>query len=118
MNNHTISESRVDDIGMDYSQIYLIGRLNKIENSATRIPASWYLLGQDCPSYPPTNFDTSNPGNEETNLHVDVQDNHYNLVRRLGAASTNLLKNERGALPLGKKDRTVDDQEQVYTSSQ
>jgi len=78
-----------------------------IENSATRILASWYLLGQDSPSYPPTNFDATNPDSEETNLHVDVQDDHYKLVRTLGAASTVLLKNEHGALPLGKKDRSI-----------
>ena len=78
-----------------------------IEISATRILASWYLLEQDSPSYPPTNFDAFKPDSEETNSHVDVQDDHYKLVRKLGAASTVLLKNERGVLPLGKKDRSI-----------
>jgi len=36
-----------------------------------------------------------------------VQEDHYKFVRELGAASTVLLKNERGALPLGKKDRSI-----------
>jgi len=107
VNNGTISESRVDDMGTDYFSSFFdkIFHIN-IENSATRILASWYLLGQDS-SYPPTNFDATHPDSEETNLHVDVQDNHYKLVRTLGAASTVLLKNERGVLPLGKKDRSI-----------
>ena len=78
-----------------------------IDNPATRILASWYLLEQDSPSYPPTNFDAFNPDNDETNEHIDVQYDHYKLVRTLGAASTVLLKNERGVLPLGKKDRSI-----------
>ena len=36
-----------------------------------------------------------------------MQDNHDTLVRELGAASAVLLKNEYGALPLGKKDRKI-----------
>lgn len=35
-----------------------------------------------------------------TNLHVDVQDDHYTVVREIGAAGSVLLKNEGGALPL------------------
>jgi beta-glucosidase-like glycosyl hydrolase len=31
-----------------------------------------------------------------------VQDSHFKLVRELGAASTVLLKNKNGALPLGE----------------
>ncbi|KIM41998.1 glycoside hydrolase family 3 protein [Hebeloma cylindrosporum] len=88
VNNGTISEGRVDDM-------------------ATRILASWYLLEQDSPSYPPTNFDAFNPDNDETNSHVDVQEDHYKFVRELGAASTVLLKNKGGVLPLGKKDRSI-----------
>ncbi len=47
------------------------------------------------------------PDSDETNLHIDVQDDHYQLVRTLGSASAVLLKNERGVLPLGKKDRSI-----------
>ncbi|KAF8637156.1 hypothetical protein AX17_003060 [Amanita inopinata Kibby_2008] len=85
--NGTIPEARVDDM-------------------ATRILAGWYLLGQDLPSYPSTNFDAFFPDNEATNEHIDVQDDHYKLVREIGASSTVLLKNERGALPF-KKARTI-----------
>ncbi|KAJ3513390.1 hypothetical protein NLJ89_g2974 [Agrocybe chaxingu] len=88
VNNGTISESRVDDM-------------------ATRILAAWYFLHQDKPSFPAVNFNAFVPDDDATNFHVDVQDNHYKLVRELGAASTVLLKNVRGALPLGRKDRSI-----------
>jgi beta-glucosidase-like glycosyl hydrolase len=42
------------------------------------------------------------PDNEATNSHIDVQDDHYLLVREMGAASTVLLKNKNNALPLNK----------------
>jgi len=106
VNNGTIPEGRVDDMGAIYFQHFGISH-NITKISATRILASWYLLEQDSPSYPPTNFDAFNPDSEETNSHVDVQDDHYKLVRKLGSASAVLLKNERGTLPLGKKDRSI-----------
>ncbi|KAF8346564.1 glycoside hydrolase family 3 protein [Amanita rubescens] len=79
--NGTVSEARVDDM-------------------ATRILAGWYLMGQDSPSYPETNFNAFYPLDEATNEHVDVQDDHAELVRQIGASSTVLLKNIGGALPL------------------
>jgi len=86
--NGTIPESRVDDM-------------------ATRILASWYLLGQDSPDYPTTNFNANHPLDEETNEHIDVQDDHQKLVREIGAASIVLLKNVNDALPLQKPRRLV-----------
>ncbi|KAG6849373.1 hypothetical protein H0H93_008977 [Arthromyces matolae] len=83
VNNGTIPESRVDDM-------------------ATRILAAWYLLHQDDPSYPTTNFNAFQPDDESTNQHIDVQDDHYKIVREIGAASIVLLKNENDALPLNK----------------
>jgi beta-glucosidase-like glycosyl hydrolase len=70
--------------------------------SATRIIAGWYFVHQDAGNYPTTNFDAFNPASEETNEHVDVQEDHYKVVREIGAASTVLLKNQNGALPLTK----------------
>ena len=35
-----------------------------------------------------------------TNEHVDVQADHFKVVREIGAAGTVLLKNVAGALPL------------------
>ncbi|KAI0289895.1 glycoside hydrolase superfamily [Multifurca ochricompacta] len=86
--NNTIPEARVDDM-------------------ATRILAAWYLLGQDSPNYPKTNFNAFQSLDEATNEHVDVQDNHGALVREIGAASAVLLKNVNGALPLKKPRRLV-----------
>ncbi len=64
-------------------------------------------MDQDSSTFPAVNFDAFNPDSDETNLHIDVQDDHYQLVRTLGSASAVLLKNERGVLPLGKKDRSI-----------
>jgi len=38
--------------------------------------------------------------------HVDVQDDHYKLVREMGAASVVLLKNVNGTLP-SKKPKSL-----------
>ncbi|KAE9407346.1 glycoside hydrolase family 3 protein [Gymnopus androsaceus JB14] len=86
--NGTIPQTRVDDM-------------------ATRIIASWYFLGQDTPDYPQVSFNAFNAQDETTNLHVDVQEDHYKLVREMGAASTVLLKNVNGALPLTGKERSL-----------
>lgn len=83
VNNGTIPISRVDDM-------------------ATRIIAAWYYLHQDNAGYPKTNFDAFHPDNQITNAHIDVQDDHYQLVREMGAASTVLLKNTNNTLPLNK----------------
>ncbi|KAJ3537917.1 hypothetical protein NMY22_g5393 [Coprinellus aureogranulatus] len=88
VNNGTIPEARVDDM-------------------ATRILAGYYLLKQDSPSFPPVNFDAFKPDDQDLNDHIDVQtDEHEQLVRDLGSASVVLLKNERGALPLGGNKAT------------
>jgi beta-glucosidase len=86
--NGTIPEARVDDM-------------------ATRILASWYLLGQDSPNYPTTNFDASHPLEEATNEHIDVQDDHGKLVREIDASGIVLLKNVKKALPLKKPRKLV-----------
>jgi beta-glucosidase-like glycosyl hydrolase len=86
--NGTIPEARVDDM-------------------ATRILASWYLLGQDSPSYPKTNFNAYHPLDEATNEHVDVQDDHGRLVREIDTSSIVLLKNVHDALPLKKPRKLV-----------
>ncbi|KAG9113524.1 hypothetical protein FRC07_007769, partial [Ceratobasidium sp. 392] len=52
--------------------------------------------------FPPVNFDAFRPLAPESNLHVDVGGDHYKLVLGLGAASTILLKNVNGTLPLKK----------------
>ncbi|KAK0201421.1 glycoside hydrolase family 3 protein [Desarmillaria ectypa] len=87
VHNETIPETRVDDM-------------------ASRILASWYFLHQDDPTFSDVNFDTFLPDNEATNARIDVRDDHYKLVRDVSAASTILLKNVGGALPL-KKPRSL-----------
>ncbi|KAF7290649.1 Glycoside hydrolase family 3 protein [Mycena indigotica] len=81
--NNTIAQARLDDM-------------------ATRVIAGWYLLHQDAGNFPPTNFDAFKPDSEETNEHIDVQEDHHKVVRKIGAASTVLLKNTNNALPLNK----------------
>ncbi|KAF9553682.1 glycoside hydrolase family 3 protein [Agrocybe pediades] len=81
--------------------------LSRVDDMATRILASYYLLHQDSASYPPVSFDAFQPDNDDTNEHVDVQENHWELVRKLGAVSMVLLKNVGQALPLGKKGRSL-----------
>ena len=84
---------------------------------ATRILASWYLLHQDSPSYPPVSFNSFQIDADEYNAHVDVQDSHHKLVRELGAASIVLLKNKNSALPLGKHESKVAERTLVLIGS-
>jgi beta-glucosidase len=70
-----------------------------------RILAGWYFLGQDS-GYPETNFDAWYPLDDTKNKHVNVQDDHWKVVRDIAAASIVLLKNTGDALPL-KKPRSI-----------
>ncbi|KAF7290169.1 Fn3-like domain-containing protein [Mycena indigotica] len=76
---------------------------SRIDDMVTRIFATWYKLGQDR-GYPEVSFsqltqDTYLNG-ELVNKHINVQADHYKLIRQIGAASTVLLKNTKNALPL------------------
>ncbi|KIM83540.1 glycoside hydrolase family 3 protein [Piloderma croceum F 1598] len=82
--NGTIPESRFDDM-------------------VTRLMAAYYQFGQD-KGFPAVNFDYTT---EETsvngtivNEHVNVQGDHYKLIREIGGASTILLKNTKQTLPI------------------
>ncbi|KAG6902651.1 hypothetical protein C0995_013776 [Termitomyces sp. Mi166 len=79
---------------------------DRLKDMATRVLAGWYFLHQDASSFPAVNFNANNPGDITTNEHIDVQDDHFKIVREIGAASTVLLKNENGALPL-KRPRSI-----------
>ena len=46
------------------------------------------------------NFNAFAPNDPATNEHVDVQEDHFKVVREIGAAGTVLLKNVGGILPL------------------
>ncbi|KIJ57390.1 glycoside hydrolase family 3 protein, partial [Sphaerobolus stellatus SS14] len=84
VNNGSVPEARVDDM-------------------VTRMMAAYFKMGQD-KNYPATNFDYNS---QDTfidgvlvNEHVNVQDDHYKLIREIGAASAVLLKNTNRTLPL------------------
>lgn len=85
VNNGSVSEERLDDM-------------------ATRVAAAWYFIHQD-EGFPETNFNSFDPLDEVNNKHVDVQGDHAELVRKIDAASTVLLKNKNGVLPLNKPKR-------------
>ncbi|KAH7882461.1 glycoside hydrolase family 3 protein [Phlebopus sp. FC_14] len=78
----------------------------RLDDMATRIVAAWYYLHQDS-AYPQVNFNAFDPYDEVNNKHVDVQGDHYKLVRDVGAQGTVLLKNANGALPLHKPRNMV-----------
>ncbi|EUC62955.1 glycoside hydrolase family 3 protein, partial [Rhizoctonia solani AG-3 Rhs1AP] len=70
------------------------------QDMAERIVAAWYLVGQD-KGFPDLSFDAFRPL-DPINKHIDVQEDHYKIVREMGAASTVLLKNDNQTLPLEK----------------
>ncbi|KAH9921655.1 beta-glucosidase [Fomitopsis serialis] len=73
--------------------------LSRVDDMATRILAGYYLLGQD-QNYPNVSFNAFNPYDTVHNLNVDVQADHYKIVREIGAEGAVLLKNTNNALPL------------------
>lgn len=74
--------------------------LERVDDMAVRVMAGFFLVGQD-QDYPAVNIDAFNI-NGPLNEHINVQDNHAEIIRKVGAASTILLKNENGTLPLRK----------------
>ncbi|KAJ8587371.1 glycoside hydrolase family 3 protein [Rhizopogon salebrosus TDB-379] len=105
------------DITFDSGDSYFGGNLTdyvnegyiskaRLDDMATRIIAAWYFLHQD-ENYPATNFNAFNQSDEVNNKHVNVQADHYKLVREIGAAGTVLLKNDNGTLPLNKPRNLV-----------
>ena len=88
----------------------------RLDDMVTRIISAWYFVGRDNSSIP-INFDswtTDTFGNQHffamdgyglINEHVDVRDEHANLVRQIGSASTVLLKNTNKTLPLTGKEK-------------
>jgi beta-glucosidase len=80
----------------------------RLDDMAHRILTPYYALGQDI-DFPPLSFNTGgihNKGYVSTirgNKNVNVQRDHYKLIRKIGEESITLLKNERsegGGLPL------------------
>lgn len=59
-----------------------------------------------CADLRTVSFNAFFPNDSATNAHIDVQADHYKIVREIGAAGAVLLKNTNSALPL-KKPRSV-----------
>ena len=76
--------------------------LERLDDMATRILGGWFLVGQDSPTYPNVSFDAFDRNDDSLNDYVDVREDHGSLIREIGAASTVLLKNVNGTLPLYK----------------
>ncbi|EFP74047.2 uncharacterized protein PGTG_00003 [Puccinia graminis f. sp. tritici CRL 75-36-700-3] len=76
----------------------------RIDDMVTRVLSTYYKQGQDQPDYPRlnmANFGQGTPEDQKSlNKHVNVQADHYKLIREIGAASTILLKNFNHTLPL------------------
>ncbi|KAI1809181.1 glycoside hydrolase family 3 protein [Poronia punctata] len=83
----------------------------RIDDMAVRIMAAFYKVGRDTKqvdiNYSSWTNQTVGPqywaakmGNTTVNKHVDVQGNHADTIREMGAKSAVLLKNVHGALPL------------------
>ncbi|ORY23209.1 glycoside hydrolase superfamily [Naematelia encephala] len=79
--------------------------LDRLDDMAQRIMAGYYLLDQE-EGFPDVNFDAFRRRDPVNNTHVDVRGDHHKLIRHIGAASTVLLKNVNGALPL-KAPRSI-----------
>ena len=72
--------------------------MSRVDDMATRIVGAWFLVGQD-QGFPEVNFDSFHVGGPN-NSRINVQDNHRHLIRKIGSASTVLLKNVNHTLPL------------------
>nr|QLJ82605.1 beta-1, 4-glucosidase T2 [Aspergillus fresenii]QLJ82606.1 beta-1, 4-glucosidase T2 [Aspergillus fresenii] len=90
----------------------------RVDDMAVRIMAAYYKVGRDRLHTPPSfsswttdeygfeHFAVSEGAYERVNHFVDVQRDHAEIIRRVGADSIVLLKN-KGALPLTGKERKV-----------
>ncbi|KAI1080309.1 glycoside hydrolase family 3 protein [Whalleya microplaca] len=88
----------------------------RLDDMIIRIMAAFYKVGRDPTTQIDINFsswttETEGPrywaakmGNTTVNKHVDVQGDHAELIREMGAKSIVLLKNVGGALPLVKPE--------------
>ncbi|KII87088.1 glycoside hydrolase family 3 protein [Plicaturopsis crispa FD-325 SS-3] len=77
---------------------------SRLDDMVTRLMAAHYKLGQD-KGFPPVNlkYPQANPyysNGQLVNEPVDVQADHYKIIREIGSASTVLLKNLNNTLPL------------------
>lgn len=87
----------------------------RLDDMLIRIMAAFYKVGRDKKqidiNYSSWTYETVGPqywaakmGNTTVNRHVDVQANHGELIREMGAKATVLFKNVGKALPLVKPE--------------
>ncbi len=89
----------------------------RLDDMVTRIMSAYFKVGRDSVRVP-TNFNSwssetfgyihpqASEGYQQINYHVNVQADHARLCREIAGASTVLLKNVNGALPL-KKPKSI-----------
>lgn len=97
--NGTVPEWRVDDMA-----VRILSAFYKIGRDHTQSPINFNSWTQDTEGYL---YPIVNEYYTQVNEHVDVRANHAQLIRQIGGASTVLLKNVNGALPLTGKERNV-----------
>ncbi|KAH0538553.1 hypothetical protein GP486_008769 [Trichoglossum hirsutum] len=86
--------------------------VDRLNDMVTRIVATWYQLGQDA-NYPPPNFSSNTRARTGplypaalfsptgvVNEYVNVQADHYKIVREIGRDAITMLKNDNRTLPL------------------
>lgn len=88
--------------------------VDRLNDMATRIVATWYKFGQDDDDYPEPNFSTTTservgdlyaaafPSSPKgvVNEFVNVQDDHYLVARQVAQDAITMLKNDDKLLPL------------------
>ncbi|EGG12872.1 family 3 glycoside hydrolase [Melampsora larici-populina 98AG31] len=78
--------------------------ITRLDDMAQRIISTYYKNGQDLASFPRLNFRSIGQGTDAEqaadNKHVNVQADHYKIIREIGSASIVLLKNVNKTLPL------------------
>ncbi|OAL28402.1 hypothetical protein AYO22_02856 [Fonsecaea multimorphosa] len=97
--NGTIPEWRLDDMATRImAGYYYVGR------DTNRVPTNFYAWGQD--TYGHASAADLNSPLVIVNEHLNVQDEHRNIIRQIGQASNVLLKNN-GGLPLTGQEKQV-----------
>ncbi|KAI1169073.1 beta-glucosidase-like protein [Nemania serpens] len=87
--------------------------VDRLNDMATRVVATWYKMGQDAADYPPPNFSSNTadrvgplyPGalispSGVVNEYVNVQADHKVVAKQVAQEAVTLLKNEDGFLPI------------------